>query len=102
MKAGISSSEVGKRISLERGGAIEKRSRRSKKVEDGSCGYFCPQGLRRRGWGEIWEDAWISQLFVAESKVPEKVILKEEKFVVIHGFAGFNPWLTGSIAWGLW
>lgn len=54
MKVDISSSEVGKRISLERGGgAIEKRSRWGKKVEDRSYDNFCPQGLRRRGCGEI-------------------------------------------------
>lgn len=44
--------EMGRRTSLERGRAIEKLSGWDKKVEGGSNDSFCPQGLRRGGWGK--------------------------------------------------
>lgn len=29
------------------------------------------------------------------SQIPEKTNLKEEIFLLVHGFRDFNPWLTG-------
>jgi hypothetical protein len=31
-------------------------------------------------------------------QIPEKINLREEKFILAHGIRGFSPWLAGSIA----
>jgi hypothetical protein len=35
------------------------------------------------------------------TKSPQNIILKEEKFILAHGFRDFNLWLACSIALGL-
>jgi hypothetical protein len=32
---------------------------------------------------------------------PEKTILKEERFIVVHSFGDFSPWSLGTIALGM-
>lgn len=33
-------------------------------------------------------------------KIPEKNNLKEERFILVHGFRGFGPWPLGLIVSG--
>jgi hypothetical protein len=40
------------------------------------------------------------RFFLSLWQTPEKTIYKEERFILVHGFRGFNPWSLGSIAFG--
>jgi hypothetical protein len=39
--------------------------------------------------------------FHCHEKIPEVINFKEEKYILVHNFRGFSPWLLGPIAFRL-
>jgi hypothetical protein len=35
------------------------------------------------------------RMIISYGKVPKKINLKEERFILAHSFRGFNPWSLG-------
>ena len=58
-------------------------------------GGFFYKGVNKAMENPVWEGLLA---FPRCDKIAEKINLKDKRFILAHGFRGFSPWLTDSIA----